>query len=310
MKNIMVLLTFTIVGFMLTVNTIAKTVVTDDLVGYWTFDQGTVKGKIVKDVWGENDATIVGDPREIDGYVRGGLELDGNGDYVSLPNVGNFGRKLGEYTFEAWFKTTNQEEWSAIYRVLENACARWNHGTGILINATITRDRGLNKFETEPDAIAIERSSVVGNGCGSSRSVSFAAVSDGEWHQIVYTSRPATKEELEQFDQIIPPNQRPRPPAGACLRNTVFIDTEIISNPLSCSSPPDVVAFEEPIFLGAVNNMGKASGFFNGAFDEVRIYDRALSQEEVIRNYRSGIGLGVEAVEKLPMVWGALKAQR
>lgn len=56
-----------------------------------------------------------------------------------------------------------------------------------------------------------------------------------------------------------------------------------------------------------MNNMGEASGFFEGVFDEVRIYDRALTEEEVIHNYESGIGLGVEATEKLPTVWGALK---
>ena len=59
-----------------------------------------------------------------------------------------------------------------------------------------------------------------------------------------------------------------------------------------------------------MNNKGKASGFFEGVFDEVRIYDRALTHEEVMHNFESGIGLGVEAVQKLPTVWGALKERR
>jgi hypothetical protein len=59
-----------------------------------------------------------------------------------------------------------------------------------------------------------------------------------------------------------------------------------------------------------VNDQGKALGFFQGIFDEVRIYNCALTHEEVIRNYKSGIGLGVEPIQKLPTVWGALKTKR
>ena len=54
------LLVCAMVGLMLTVNALAKTVVTDGLVSYWTFDQGTIINNKVKDVWGENDATTVG----------------------------------------------------------------------------------------------------------------------------------------------------------------------------------------------------------------------------------------------------------
>ena len=85
MKNIRLILTITIIALISTVNTIAKTIVTDDLVAYWTFDQGTILGRTVKDVWDENDATLVGNPKRVEGYVKGGLELDGDGDYVSLP---------------------------------------------------------------------------------------------------------------------------------------------------------------------------------------------------------------------------------
>ena len=73
----------------------------------------------------------------------------------------------------------------------------------------------------------------------------------------------------------------------------------------------DTRPYTLPIFLGAVNDNGKkVLGFFQGVFDEVRIYDRALTHEEVIRNYESGIGLSVEPIEKLSTVWGALKARR
>ena len=65
--------------------------------------------------------------------------------------------------------------------------------------------------------------------------------------------------------------------------------------------------FSEPVYLGAGNNGGRAEGFFNGIIDEVRIYDRPLTEAEIIRNYQSTTGLAVDRTDKLPTVWGALK---
>ena len=44
--------------------------------------------------------------------------------------------------------------------------------------------------------------------------------------------------------------------------------------------------------------------------DEVRVYNRTLTDEEVIRNYNSDIGLAVKPADKLSTVWGALKTRR
>lgn len=168
---------------------------------YWTFDRDTIKGETVKDVLGENDATLVGNPKKVAGYVNGGLELDGNGDYVSLPNVGNFGSKIGEYTFEAWIKTTEKKRWSAIYRVIEQGCATWDNGTGIVINGKFDLRVG-DEIVADQDVILIERSHIRKNGCvGGSSSRTFP-ISDGEWHQIVYTTQPMTKEDQKIFRQF------------------------------------------------------------------------------------------------------------
>ena len=59
--------------------------------------------------------------------------------------------------------------------------------------------------------------------------------------------------------------------------------------------------------LAQENNRGKAEGFFNGIIDEVRIYDRTLTEKEIMRNYQSTTGLAVDRTDKLPTVWGSLK---
>lgn len=309
MKKFMLLLTFTVVGFMLTVNASAKTIVTDGLVSYWTFDRATINDRTVEDVWGENDATIKGNPKVVKAYLKQGLELDGLGDYVSLPNVGNFGSRIGPYTFEAWFKT-NQKRWSAIYKV--NECGGNNNmGQGILINTVIKL--GHTVYETKEDILFKHRSTKSGNGCAGSAGGSEQPVSDGEWHHIVLTSRSANDKELDKLRNVpVPPQIKHRPVHGGnCLTGDFYLDMKHISGGTGCTLPNDILPYTLPIFLGAVNdNSKKVLGFFQGIFDEVRIYDRALTHEEVIRNYESGIGLSVEPIQKLSTVWGALKAKR
>jgi len=309
MKNIRLILIITIIALISTANTFAKIIVTDNLVAYWTFDRDTIKGRTVKDVWDKNDATLVGNPTIVNGYVKSGLELDGDQDYVILPNVGNFGSRIGPYTFEAWIKTTQKDRWSAIYRVIEQPCREWNNGNGIHINGRFG-DPPNRAMMTAPDWIAIEQSRKDERGCHTSSSGRVFPVSDGEWHQIVYTTRSANEAELEERRQNFIQAGLPPRPLGNCYKNTVYIDSTIIMDKLYCPNRENLIAYVEPIFLGAVNNKGLASGFFEGVFDEVRIYNRELTDEEVIHNYESGIGLGVEAVEKLSTVWGALKARR
>lgn len=312
MKRFMLLFTFTVIGFMLTVNASAKTIVTDGLVSYWTLDRRAINDKTVEDVWGENDATIVGNPKVVRGYLKQGLALDGVGDYVSLPNVGNFGSKIGPYTFEAWFKTSHKKHWSAIYKVNESPCARHNNGYGILINAAWPE--GWDRIiETKKDLMMVESNKKVGDGgCAGGSSTWRQPVSDGEWHHIVWTSRPANDEELDKLRNVpLPPHRGQRPAGGYCVTSAIYLDMKSIVGGTGCTSPNDIRPYTLPIFLGAVNDNGKdVLGFFQGVFDEVRIYDRALTHEEVIRNYESGIGLSVEPIQKLSTVWGALKKKR
>ena len=309
MKRLMLL--FTVIGFMLTASASAKTIVTDGLVSYWPLDRTNINDRTVKDVWGENDATIVGNPKVVGGYLKQGLKLDGLGDYVSLPNVGNFGSRIGPHTFEVWFKTTYKKNWSAIYKVAEQPCARWNSGHGILINAAWKV--GHNELVIRENSILVQRTNKVGDGgCAGGSSIRELVTSDGEWHHIVWTSRSANEEELDKLRNVpVPPEIKHRPvDGGHCSTRALYIDMEQLVGGTGCSFPNDIRPYTLPIFLGAVNDNGKASGFFQGVFDEVRIYDRALTHEEVIRNYESGIGLSVEPVQKLSTVWGALKAKR
>ena len=293
MKKLIFLLTFVLMIALFPHNGDTAPV-TDGLVSYWTFDQQDIIGDTAKDIWGRNDATIVGDPKLVAGRVNGALEFDGSNDYVNLTNLGDFGSQISTSTFEAWIKTSLKKvRWTTLVKVLEGKCST---GWGIDLNAQRERPnlalgavKPIDNVKFTKDIIRLYFAYKSGqNGCKYSATERAFPISDGEWHHLVYIhGMPYVGKDGQQ------------------LRGRVlFIDGERISR-LSMAEFDDFMPFTEPVYLGAGNNRGEAERFYNGIIDEVRIYNRPLTQDEVTQNFE--IGLSVEASEKLPVVWGALK---
>ena len=131
------------------------------------------------------------------------------------------------------------------------------------------------------------------DGCSQSYLSGEFPISDGEWHHIVYTTKPVNKNDTEQTERALFID-------GTLNRISTF-------NPKVRNAPFKYVPFSEPVYLGAGNNRGRSEGYFNGIIDEVRIYDRSLTEVEIMQNYQSNTGLAVEHKDKLTTVWGALK---
>ena len=102
MKTLMNVLILLVVIVGLSGITDAEDIVTDGLVSYWTFDREDIIGNTVKDVWGENNATIVGTPTIVNGQLKEAIKFDGIKDYVNLTTLGDFGAKLDFSTVEVW----------------------------------------------------------------------------------------------------------------------------------------------------------------------------------------------------------------
>jgi hypothetical protein len=77
--------------------------VTDGLVSYWSLDKNTIKGDTVEDIWGENDGTIKGNPKQIGGKIGEALKFNGSEDSVDITGTQslNFNGKK-ELTVTAW----------------------------------------------------------------------------------------------------------------------------------------------------------------------------------------------------------------
>ena len=274
-----------------------ESVVTDGLVSYWTFDRHQIVGSTVKDIWGENDGTIVGNPKVVKGYVREALKLDGPRDYVNLTNLGDFGTQIGGATFEAWVKTDFKKNWMTLFKVIDSDCAGWGMDFNASIRPILDRGVPVNKVVFVEDVINLYIRHKFGeNGCGTSSSGSSFSIFDGEWHHIVYVHE-SYVDEAERESRV----------------KVIYIDGERHTSGRSTGTPntpkPIFLPFTESVYLGAGNNRGKAEGFFRGIVDEVRIYNRPLTDAEVFQNFGAKTGLSVEPAQKLPMVWGALKTK-
>ncbi len=279
MKMLFFSLMFTLTLTMFIHNGYTEPIVTDGLVSYWTFDEQDIAGGTVKDVWGENDGKIVGNPKVVGGQVGEALEFDGSDDYVNLTNLGDFGEKVGASTFEAWVKTSFKKEWTTLFKVLDQGCnMAWaidvnrSAKAGFPFAADIVHYYVRQKSAAGCNAIAVE--------------IEFA-LSDGKWHHIVFGIVDPGKSEVSLYMD--------GEPQEIIVGDAKKLDT--------------FIPFVEPVYIGAANNRGNVERHFPGVIDEVRIYDRPLTADEVTRNFKSKIGLSVQAAEKLPIVWGNLKTR-
>ena len=279
MKSLIYLLAIALIITMSFQNGHTQPIVTDGLVSYWTFDEKDIAGFTAKDVWGENDAKIVGNPKIVDGQVGEALEFDGANDYVNLTNLGDFGEKIGASTFEVWMKTSFKKDWTTLFKVLDEGC---NMAWAIEPNRS-----ALAGFPFAADVIHFYVRQKSAAGCNAIPVEIKFPISDGQWHHIVFAIVDAGKAEVNIYMDSEP-------------QEIIAGDVKELNN---------FVPFVQPIFIGAGNNRGAVSRHFPGVIDEVRIYDRPLTAREVTRNFKSKIGLSVEAAEKLPIVWGNLKAQ-
>ena len=286
MKNGIHFMIFAIIIGIFSLNAAHASIVTDGLVNYWPFDKVHIINKTVKDVWGDNNGAIRGNPKIVPGKIGEALEFDGVSDFVNLTTLGDFGRQFGTSSFEAWIKTTNKKNWMTLINTHGTQCPYW----GIELNGV------NNDFRFEIiEGTLYDYFSIGGpGGCVSHGGGSSTEIFDGEWHHIVYT-----------YDYMINEGGRGN---GKEVR---YIDG--VSSPISKSAFSGIdrgfLPFTAPIYLGARKFPGKAQGYFTGMIDEVRFYDRPLTADEVIQNFQSIKPYNVAPKGKLSIVWATLKTK-
>ncbi len=84
--------------------TVKGQIVEEGLASYWPFDADTIEGDTAKDIWGNHDGTIFGDPQIVQGRVKQALNFDGEADYIEVPDSDEFKISGKAVSVEAWIK--------------------------------------------------------------------------------------------------------------------------------------------------------------------------------------------------------------
>jgi len=190
------------------------------------------------------DGTLFGDPTFVEGVVIMALEFDGVDDYVDCGNsdILNFG--TGDWTVSAWIKTVQSGTGD------ENKGTIFANGGdqsgGIRYTLAVSEtEEGIVTLTTDDDATKVQATSSV-------------LVNDDAWHHVV-GMRSGT-DLIVYVDGVLD------------VTNTVPDGYD-----LSGTS-------QHNAYVGVItdNRDGSLSKSFAGLIDEVRIYDRALSAQEVL----------------------------
>lgn len=204
-------------------------------------------GTIVNDTSGNGNDGTIIGATWTTGKSRGALSFDGRDDYVSVPRINN-----DEVSICAWFyKNANDTNGAdAIF-----GAWRWDFYT------QIREGFGLLFQRSTPDILSF----VLATQDEKGRKMRKNAVADlgnsnGIWYHVVGTYNKTTGEQkLYVNGELV--NTRRHPPGNTIVPLTYYPDMKI--------------------------GLSGRSGYFYGTIDEVRLYNRALSGEEVQDLYSS-----------------------
>ena len=243
--------------------TIAKIeIVTDGLVSFWSFDESTIVGDTVRDLWGSNHGTMEEKPEIIDGKFNKALLFDGKANLVEIPHSESL-NITEAITIEFWFtkagKTSDAQPYPRPVSKGQSTVDNGAYGVWVADQPT-GQDIGLRSSS--------------GLNLPSGATPDYG---DGEWHHVAAT-----------YDGEV---------------GKIYLDGEIIAD---APAGGGLAETDDPLHIGDGND----ERHFNGGVDEVRIYNRALAEEEVLQNFNAkSNSAAVESAGKFATLWGNLKIQ-
>ena len=248
----------------------------DGLISAWTFDDGTAK-----DWQGKNRGEILGGVEVVDGKFEKALSFDGKDGHVQIPHAESMELLKDGLTVSAWIRS---------------------RAGGVNGNGMIAKGKGSGWGITYSFKIALGWSSpdnsICWGVCNESTEGYFQTtdvIEPDKWFFVCLTA-----DGKEAVGYVAGEDGKVKiPPSGE-------------GNPKALAAPY-LTESGLPIEIGVAKLAnGTTDGFFDGIIDEVYLWDRALSEDEIAQlaqGTRPNFSNLVEPGGKLSTLWGIIKSQ-
>ncbi|MDY6966369.1 MAG: LamG-like jellyroll fold domain-containing protein [Halobacteriota archaeon] len=200
--------------------------------------------------WG-NDGTNDGSTYTSSGKFGGGRSFDGNNDCINISDSNSLDM-AEEITIDAWINRSSSENDHAIVE-------KWRYDNGVPINERayilyVNDENGEIVFLLSGDGTFPEE--------GTGVIVSQNTVSNNVWTHVVATSDGTTMK--------------------------IYIDG--VLDPNTATAPDGIHPSVADLHIGAWHyGVSEIDSYFNGTIDEVKLFNRALSHDEVNASYNAGL---------------------
>ncbi|MHC4228890.1 MAG: LamG domain-containing protein, partial [Planctomycetota bacterium] len=224
---------------------IANADTTSDLVSHWKLDDGS--GTTARDSAGINDGTLQGNAKWANGWVIGAVELDGDDDYVDCGEGTVFNTVCRDViTLAAWVKANPDvgPDWGGIIF----------RGYGYLYGDIEPYDTFAMYYHKPNERMGFKTNSTSPEWMASPNG-SATDLFDGEWHHTASVYDGAEK--------------------------VIYLDSvEIVRE--AATGRIGIGEGTGRVLIGGGRDVDPMVIEFGGLIDEARIYDRALTQEEIV----------------------------
>jgi len=225
-----------------------------DYIAYWRFNEGS--GNIAYDSSGNNNNGTIYGATWVDGVIGKALSFDGVDDYVDTPLLQS---NVTEYTEMAWIKATPG-------------------ATGDLI---IIYDRGITAFTGKSLTLYLSSAGHFGATDGS---LCFGVDSDGIW---IGVYSPGYNLKDGKWHHVVGVFKSTAGQTVSPSNFKLYIDGKdagATATPSQTGSATSPVTGREHTLIGRSVAWKQ---WFKGIIDEVRIYNRALTADEIANIYRA-----------------------
>lgn len=250
----------------------AQQFVTQGLVSFWSFDESSIEGGTLKDLWGNNDGILSGDPEFVEGKFLEALSFDGVDDTVEIPHDASIDFPDTSFSVEFWFKGSSDT--FAVHGYVFGKGFSGGHGKRyefIILplpegSIFVVDDNVVDKSVAawlDPDRFA-----------------------DEEWHHWVCV-RDVEEAELR-----------------------IYMDGGGAEVATGTDRTKQSISSDNSLWMGRQNpnEPGAKPGHLTGILDEFRIYNRALSDAEIQQNYTiKSNNTAVNHAGKIAISWGKIK---